>query len=280
MWSIFTENSRTVKEIAVINLDPNIPFNADQNPDQISGSSSSPVAEKENAINVRSSDPKNLPTSEMALDNNSNSIQRTDDTIPVAIEKGKDVLIFDKSESLIPYVSDQTHRIGEPSSYNKQVATVENGLEENTVALICSYSGHSALILGYLLDMDPTVEILRSPSVRHIIFPRFDFTLHRFKVISYWKDMREFSSGFFHVICVNTFKNLNACVKNLSILDLYGVLGDEGASVMATGFPRLRYLRLCQCVLSVDALSIILDGHKKLLELDVRHAVCTDHKYL
>ncbi|KAF8377016.1 hypothetical protein HHK36_030388 [Tetracentron sinense] len=120
----------------------------------------------------------------------------------------------------------------------------------------------------------------RSPSLRHIIFPRIELTIHPFKAISYWKDLREFSSGFYHVISVRTFKKLNTCCKHLCILDLYGRLGDEGASVIATSFPKLRYLRLRHCVLSVDALSIILDGHKNLLELDVRHTVCTDYKYL
>uniref|UniRef100_A0A803LVP1 F-box domain-containing protein n=1 Tax=Chenopodium quinoa TaxID=63459 RepID=A0A803LVP1_CHEQI len=55
-------------------------------------------------------------------------------------------------------------------------------------------------------------------------------------------------------------------------LRLFGAVDDDIATIIRDRCPQLKRLRLDYCALSINALSIILDGHKDLELLDTRHS--------
>ncbi|OMO99469.1 hypothetical protein COLO4_13257 [Corchorus olitorius] len=68
---------------------------------------------------------------------------------------------------------------------------------------------------------------------------------------------------------------------HIHTLRLFGTINDYAAKLIGTSFPLLKHLEIPSCILSVNALPIILDGHKNLLTLDTRHCfLASDKKYL
>ncbi|OMO83579.1 hypothetical protein COLO4_22411 [Corchorus olitorius] len=59
--------------------------------------------------------------------------------------------------------------------------------------------------------------------------------------------------------------------KYIHTLRLYGVIEQRTAQLIGKSFPLLKHLEIPSCVLSVNALPIILNGHDNLLTLDTRH---------
>ncbi|OMO80474.1 hypothetical protein CCACVL1_12943 [Corchorus capsularis] len=70
--------------------------------------------------------------------------------------------------------------------------------------------------------------------------------------------------------------SLGTHCKKIHTLYLFGAIGNYIASTIAENFPLLEHLRIPYCILSNDALSIMLDGHKSLITLDTRHCLCVD----
>ncbi|KAK9267386.1 hypothetical protein L1049_009811 [Liquidambar formosana] len=105
----------------------------------------------------------------------------------------------------------------------------------------------------------PLLHYLIAPSELALDYPRL------LRLIPYWKNLRGVHG------CSLLVWELKTHCKSICELSLYGRIDDHTASVISKSFPRLKYLVIRTCKLSVDALPIILDGHKNLLQLDARH---------
>ncbi|OMO85373.1 hypothetical protein CCACVL1_10232 [Corchorus capsularis] len=66
---------------------------------------------------------------------------------------------------------------------------------------------------------------------------------------------------------------------HIHTLRLFGTINDGIAEIICTSFPLLKHLEIPSCILSVNALPIILDGLKNLLTLNTRHCFVASHEY-
>lgn len=133
----------------------------------------------------------------------------------------------------------------------------------------------SSLILGdNLLRSHQYAYIAqRTPSLRQLVIPcsvgkEYSFIQGGFR---HWKKLRR-------VQCpVWLIKLYPRNFRWVETLRLFGLVDDDAAIAVRDRCPQLKRLRLISCALSVNALSIILDGHKELELLDTRHSFCVSN---
>ncbi|VFQ72683.1 unnamed protein product [Cuscuta campestris] len=133
----------------------------------------------------------------------------------------------------------------------------------------------SSLILGdnLLLSHQYAYIAKRTLSLRQLVIPcsvgkEYAFIQAAFR---HWKKLRR-------VQCpVWLIKLYPRNFRRVKSLRLFGVVDDDAAIAVRDKCPQLKQLRLISCALSVNALSIILDGHKELELLDTRHSFCVSN---
>ncbi|XP_021758466.1 uncharacterized protein LOC110723419 [Chenopodium quinoa] len=103
----------------------------------------------------------------------------------------------------------------------------------------------------------------RTPSMQKLIIPRAVRTNFTFIMLAmqYWKKLKKVQCP---SVLIAQFRS--------ETLRLFGAVDDDIATIIRDRCPQLKRLRLDYCALSINALSIILDGHKDLELLDTRHS--------
>ena len=106
----------------------------------------------------------------------------------------------------------------------------------------------------------------RLPKLKCLVQTKDDITCNLFKLIPYWPELNE-------VHCTTALiPTLSKYCKNIKRMDLYGRIQDRRACILASDFPQLMHLNIQACLLSRNALSIILQRSPNLTYLDTRHA--------
>uniref|UniRef100_A0A803LVP6 F-box domain-containing protein n=2 Tax=Chenopodium quinoa TaxID=63459 RepID=A0A803LVP6_CHEQI len=108
----------------------------------------------------------------------------------------------------------------------------------------------------------------RTPSMQKLIIPRAVRTNFTFisPAMKYWKKLKKVQCP--SVLIAQFRRNFT----KVETLRLFGAVDDDIATIIRDRCPQLKRLRLDYCALSINALSIILDGHKDLELLDTRHS--------
>ncbi|OMO55863.1 hypothetical protein CCACVL1_26942, partial [Corchorus capsularis] len=145
-----------------------------------------------------------------------------------------------------------------PTTHYSKMIVGNNGLLRN-YKLGISNSKIRGSLIPYMFDR-------LVPFLRELDLLAFD---------SYYRNKHEFGpycEKLEAIFCsALTVQTLSRYSKYIHTLRLYGIINHGAAELIGTSFPMLKHLEIPSCVLSVNALPIILNGHQNMHTLDTRH---------
>ncbi|KAM5588655.1 hypothetical protein ABKV19_006890 [Rosa sericea] len=106
----------------------------------------------------------------------------------------------------------------------------------------------------------------KTPELRNLILPNELWNYIFSKLAPNWKNLRKVRI----FISAYNFVALQANCKFICELNLYGLMDENLASMLAKFFPNLKSLEIRGCTMSNHVLRIISDGHKNLELLDTQ----------
>ncbi|XP_074569778.1 F-box/LRR-repeat protein At3g48880-like isoform X3 [Curcuma longa] len=118
----------------------------------------------------------------------------------------------------------------------------------------------------------------RTPRLRAVSLPlRSAFPLGTLAaLLPHWSQLACFRALIHRTATAIALRDLGLMCKNIRALNLLTRIGAGEAAAMVENFPGLWLLQMTRCVVTVEALVLILDGCKQLKKLDICHSKFVD----